>query len=257
MATSSETTVNVDLKLPTKWEDLTEKQLRYLFGLLAQDFPATQIKTYCLFRWSGMQVMCRYGKGWWCKFAKDEFLLMAEQVNAAIASLDWLDTVPSLPIRLARIGRHRAVAADFEGVPFETFIVCDNLYQGYLATNQDNLLDELAAHLYATDKIKLTATERVSVFYWFASLKGFLARVFKHFFQPIDNASVDNGNMFEQEQSQYEILQNAVNAQIRALTKGDITKEKKVLSLDTWRALTELDCQAKEYEEINRKYPSK
>lgn len=60
--------INIDLKLPTKWEYLTEKQLRYLFGLLAQDFPATQIKTYCLFRWSGMQVMCRYGKGWWCKF---------------------------------------------------------------------------------------------------------------------------------------------------------------------------------------------
>ena len=72
MATSSETTVNIDLKLPTRWEDLTEKQLRYLFGLLAQDFPATQIKTYCLFRWSGMQVMCRYGKGWWCKFDKNE-----------------------------------------------------------------------------------------------------------------------------------------------------------------------------------------
>ena len=148
-------------------------------------------------------------------------------------------------------------AADFEGVPFEVFIICDNLYQGYLATKQDNLLDEMAAHLYDTSKIKLTATERVSVFYWFASLKGFLARVFKHFFQPVSNASVDNGNMFEQEQSQYEILQNAVNAQIRALTKGDITKEKEVLSLDTWRALTELDCQAKEYEEINRKYPSK
>lgn len=257
MATSSETTVIIDLKLPTRWEDLTEKQLRYLFGLLAQDFPATQIKTYCLFRWSGMQVMCRYGKGWWCKFDKDEFVIFAEQINAAIASLDWLDNVPTFPIRLARIGRHRAVAADFEGVPFEVFIICDNLYQGYLATKQDNLLDEMAAHLYDTSKIKLTATERVSVFYWFASLKGFLARVFKHFFQPIDNASVDNGNMFEQEQSQYEILQNAVNAQIRALTKGDITKEKEVLSLDTWRALTELDCQAKEYEEINRKYPSK
>ena len=65
--------INIDLKLPTKWEDLTDKQLRYLFGLLAQGFPAQQIKTYCLFRWSGMQVMHRYGKGWYCKFAKDEF----------------------------------------------------------------------------------------------------------------------------------------------------------------------------------------
>ena len=45
-----------------------------------------------------------------------------------------------------------------------------------------------------------------------------------------------------------------MNAQIRALTKGDITKEKQVLAMDTWRALAELDAQAKEYEEMQRKY---
>ncbi len=42
-----------------------------------------------------------------------------------------------------------------------------------------------------------------------------------------------------------------MNAQIRALTKGDITKEKEILSLDTWRALTELNAQAREYKELN------
>lgn len=142
--------ITINLKLPTKWEDLDDKQLRYLFGLLAQNFPAQQVKTYCLFRWSGMQVMHRYGKGWWCKFAKDEFVIMTDQINAAIASLDWLDTLPTLPVRLAKIGSHRAIDAQFQGVPFETFIVCDNLYQGYLATKQDSLLDEMASHLYTS-----------------------------------------------------------------------------------------------------------
>ena len=250
-------TINIDLKLPTRWEDLSDKQLRYVFALLAQGFTATEVKAYCLHRWAGLRVLHRYGNVWACKHDGLNFVLAAEQVERATHALDWLDSVPTLPVRFAKIGSHRAIDAQFQGVPFETFIVCDNLYQGYLATKQDNLLDELATHLYGTQRIRLNEAERVSVFYWFASLKGFLARVFKHFFQPIDNASVDNGNMFEQEQSQYEILQNAVNAQIRALTKGDITKEKEVLSLDTWRALTELDCQAKEYEEINRKYPSK
>ena len=266
--------ITIDLKLPTKWEDLTDKQLRYLYGLLSQGFPAQQVKTYCLFRWSGMQVMHRYGKGWYCKFAKDEFVLLASQVNAAIASLDWLDTLPTMPVRLAKIGSHRAIDAQFQGVPFETFIVCDNLYQGYLATKQDELLDEMASHLYTSKfrgerlevidrlgrlftpyTLHLTQTERISVFYWFASLKSFFAKVFKHFFKPIDNASGDNGNMFEQQQSQYELLQNAVKAQIRALTKGDITKEAEVLVLDTWRALTELDAQAQEYEELNKRVP--
>ena len=48
-----------------------------------------------------------------------------------------------------------------------------------------------------------------------------------------------------------------MNAQIRALTKGDITKEKEILAMDTWRALQELNAQAKEYNEFNAKYGNK
>ena len=261
MVTFSNSKINVnitiDLKLPTGWEDLTDKQLRFVFGMIAFGMSSAKLKAHCLFKWSGLQVLHKYGNDWFCKLGKQKFVLTVEQVEQATHALDWLDNVPSMPVRISQIGKYRALKADFEGVPFETFIVCDNLYQGYLATRQDNLLDELAAHLYETKRITLTEAERVSVFYWFASLKTFFAKVFKHFFKPIDNASGDNGNMFEQQQSQYELLQNAVNAQIRALTKGDITKEAEVLALDTWRALTELDAQAQEYEEINRQFLSK
>ncbi|MBO6251193.1 MAG: hypothetical protein J6N71_07590 [Muribaculaceae bacterium] len=249
--------ITVDLKLPTGWEDLTDKQLRFFFGMIAFGMSSAKLKAYCLFKWSGLQVVHKYGNDWFCKLGKQKFVLTVEQVEQATHALDWLDNVPSMPVRISQIGKYRALKADFEGVPFETFIVCDNLYQGYLATRQDELLEEIAAHLYNTKRIKLTAAERVSVFYWFASLKGFLAKVFRHFFQPAAGANGADGNMIEHGGSQYEMLQNAVNAQIRALTKGDITKEKEVLSLDTWRALTELDAQAHEYEELNRKFPTK
>ena len=258
MATSSKNTViNIDLKLPTKWEDLTDEQLRYVYQLLAQHFNFVEIKTYCLHRWSGLLVWHRHGKHWACKHEKEKFLLSAEQVEQVTHALDWLEKMPTTPVRMSKIGPHHAVEADFQGVPFETYIICDNLYQGYLSTKSEYILDQLAEHLYKPDGVRLQDAERVSMFYWMASLKTYLASNFKHFFQPIDNASDANGNMFEQEQSQFETLQNAVNAQIRALTKGDITKEQQVLSLDTWRALTELDAQAREYEEMNRKYPSK
>lgn len=49
-----------------------------------------------------------------------------------------------------------------------------------------------------------------------------------------------------------EVLRTAMNVQIRALTGGDTTKEEAVLSMDTWRALTELDAKAKEVEDIKR-----
>ena len=48
-----------------------------------------------------------------------------------------------------------------------------------------------------------------------------------------------------------------MNAQIRALTGGDITKEKEVMSMDCWRALTELNEKAREQQEFNQKYGRK
>ena len=63
MATGSET-INIDLKVPTSWEKLNEKQLRYVFELIAHGFAMQQIKTYCLFRWSGMDVILKFGAKW-------------------------------------------------------------------------------------------------------------------------------------------------------------------------------------------------
>lgn len=253
MDTGSKT---IDIKLPTRWEELTQKQLRYLFNLIAQGYSIDEVKAFCLFRWNKITILHRYGdNGYMCKKGKERFVLTALQVAQAIAAFDWIKTLPATPIRLERIGRLRAIAADFQGVPFETFIICDNLYQGYLATKQDEILDQMAVHLYGSPNVKPCAKERVCIFYWFASLKEMFARQFKHFFQPV---TADNGgNMIGQEKSQYELLNESVNAQIRALTKGDVTKEKEVLAIDTWRALTELDALAKEYEDFNRKYPQK
>ena len=60
MATGSDIHT-INLTVPTGWELLDNTQLRYVFGLLAQGFPSPQVKTYCLFRWTGMRVMHKYG----------------------------------------------------------------------------------------------------------------------------------------------------------------------------------------------------
>ena len=92
MATGSKLTVSIDLKLPTKWEDLSDKQLRYVFALLAQGFTATEVKAYCLHRWAGLKVLHRYGNVWACKHDGLQFILAAEQVERATHVLDWLDS---------------------------------------------------------------------------------------------------------------------------------------------------------------------
>ena len=254
MDTGSER-IRVNLIVPKSWEKLSQEQLKYYFFVLTMCRSAAEVKTYCLCRWSGLEVLYPYGTGFMCRHEQREFVLQPLQVAAAIQSLDWTDTLPTFAVRLERIGKYRALPADFQEVPFETFIICDNLYQGYLSAKDDQLLDDLARVLYQSAKVRPDAAERIGVFYWFASLKEMFARQFKHFFQPL--SAHDDGNMFNQGKSQYEIIYHAVNAQIRALTKGDVTKEKEVLAIDTWRALTELDALAKEYEDFNKKYPNK
>ncbi|MBQ1268128.1 MAG: hypothetical protein IIY03_01385, partial [Muribaculaceae bacterium] len=127
-------------------------------------------------------------------------------------------------------------------------------YQGYLHTNDDSLIDEMMKVLYDGWNSKGLPLERISTFYWFASLKQYFAKTFHHFFQQTGGT---DGNLLGSAKSIGEQVTEAMNAQIRALTKGDITKEKEVLAMDCWRALTELNAQAKEFEELNRKYPNK
>jgi hypothetical protein len=138
----------IDLKLPTRWEDLTQKQLRYLFSLIAQGCSIDEVKAFCLFQWNKITILHRYGeKGYMCKKRKQRFVVTAAQVTAAVAALDWIKTLPATPVRIARIGSRQAVASDFQGVPFEAFIICDNLYQGYISTQNEQLLDEMASFL--------------------------------------------------------------------------------------------------------------
>jgi hypothetical protein len=244
-------TLKIDLIMPKSWHELNDKQLRYAFGLIAQVFTFDAIKTLCLFRWSGLSVRHRHNADFVCRLRRQDFIVSADQIAELLPTLDWLDTIPPQPICISRIGRHRSFSPDFSEVPFEKFIICDNLYQGYLATQSDDLLVQIASILYQSPiPISLSPAERISVFYWFASVKGYFAQRFNHFFQP--QAQSDNllGSNAQPTGAQ---IQQSVDAMIRALTKGDITKEREILALDTHRALTELDAQAREFFELRSK----
>lgn len=204
----------------------------------------------CLLKWSNTHVLGKFGESYELRSGKHRFMVSALQVAEAITLMDWLDELPQHPVRIERFRCHRALAADFDGVPFEKFLYCDNLYQGYLQTQDETLLDLMGNVLYDCKVKAFPSPFRIALFYWFASLKQYFSRTFPHFLQPTANTDTNLlGSSIQPRE--------AMNAQIRALTKGDATKEKDVLALDTWRALTELDAQAKEYEELNKKYPSK
>ena len=43
--------------MPEGWHDLGDKQLRYVYQLLADDFTPDEMKTLCLLQWSNLKVI--------------------------------------------------------------------------------------------------------------------------------------------------------------------------------------------------------
>ena len=53
----------INLTFPKSWSELTDKQLLFVFTLLADGYPATDIKVKCLLKWTGTKVIgCIEGK---------------------------------------------------------------------------------------------------------------------------------------------------------------------------------------------------
>lgn len=185
-------TISINFIVPQGWHELSDKQLRYVYQLVAADYATDEIKTLCLLRWSDTKVIGRQDSGAYL-LKKGKILFEATPVTLAelLPHLDWLASIPTAPVRLSKINRQTALPADFSEVSFETFIICDNLYQGYLSTKNDELLDQLGATLYGKS-MTFKPYERINIFYWFASLKESLSAKYSDFFQPI---AASDGNL--------------------------------------------------------------
>lgn len=255
------------LSVPTSWSELSQEQLRFLLRTIVavnrantgrsfdsrDDFAAqtaAQVAVYCLFRWNGLSVITPYADAWLVAHNGREFVISAGDVAAATSFLDWTNEIPATPVRLDRIDSADAVEASLgDDFSFDDWLSCETLWQSYQATQNPEHLRLMAEILYRKPGIALEEYEHLSIFYWWAGLKSECSGLYRHFFQPSPSDS-PAANITP------DLLRRNMDAQIRALTKGDITKESLILSMPAHRALTELDALAREYDELNRKYPS-
>lgn len=224
----------INITVPTSWQELNFKQLHYLYFLLSSgQYDTDQVKALCIIRWGKLQ-------------PEQLESIRPEQLAAFLPVMDWITAIPSFPVRFGEIQGHKAAYdAQLHGLEYQNWLIIENQYQGYLHQKDIVHLNNIASILYGAD-IHLTPLEAYSVFIWIASIKQLFAQRFNNFFVPAAvNAEEDEGNIHQK-------LIRSMNTQIRALTKGDITKEKEILAMDVWRALTELDAQAEEYNEMKK-----
>ena len=114
---------------------------------------------------------------------------------------------------------------------------------------EDRFLLKMAQLMYRTadgsadETAKFKPYELLGVFMWFSSVKEYFAANFPHFFRP----AREGGELRRED------ILPAMQAQIRALTDGDVTKLQAVYNTDCWAALTELDNKAREAEEFKKR----
>lgn len=245
----------VSVELPSSWEALDQRQLRFVYSMMALYSQHPDAWKAVAVRFAlkilGARIVSPYGDGFICRIHGRERMVTPVGLYPVVGPLSWLSEIPDSPVRLDRIGKARAMAPDpTPELTFAQWLSLENLYQGYQFTLGSGLLTEMARILYSSPWIEPMPGERISVFYWWTSVKKMVAARFPDFFRP---APV-SGDI---EPPDADELRRSMDAQIRALTKGDVTKEEQILSLPADRALTELDALAREYADLNKKYPSK
>lgn len=255
----------IELTLPTSWAELSQKQLRFLLSTIVQtqtrnknrgfrsldDYSiqtSAQVATICLLKWCSLKIICRYDDGWLVAHEGEEFKILSSQISAVITHLSFIREIPKEPVRLDKIDGAVAIPADISSdFTFDNWLSCETLWQAYQITSEDAILLQMAEILYRKEGIKASPAELLGVFYWWAAVKYMASDLFPNFFKPSAGGDTPTADS----------MRRNIDAQIRALTKGDVTKEQEILALPALRALTELDAQAREYEELNKKYPSK
>lgn len=238
------------LTCPRSWKEMSEEQLRYALHIIGcGQYSHEEGRTRMLLHFTGIRIERNTMRGWLCtvpvgKRRRHTFFLQTWQVQDMIRQLEYVDSYETFDVRLESIQGHMAVDALLHGVRFHDYLQMEKYYQIFLERQMPDMALKLAQMLYPGGVTDIDDAELAGCIMWYSYVKKRMQRFFPHFFRPAPVTQGKSINFYEQ-----------MNAQIRALTDGDITKEQAVYDKDCWRALTELDAKAREAEEFRKKYP--
>lgn len=272
---------DLTLMIPRGWEALTDSQLRDVYRLMGRGLTYIDIQTRLLLKWGGIRIegMDPEREGQHHISVKRECVrcgepetagrrgrlhltVTSDEMHSLVKSLDWLREIPKRPVRPSRVRGRMVRGLMLEGMTFEDFIVIDNRLQGWIMSNSHEQLAALTDMLFPPKRMlrlrrRLIRREPpntgwlgTAAVQWIISVKLALARLYPNFLKPTGKGESRNGPRLGESR---ESVMSRVDAQLRALTKGDITKEDAVRRMPYIRALAELDALARESEELRER----
>lgn len=265
-STHKDGTQEFNFKAPSSWAELSEDQLRYVLSVMSIHHDHIVIKCYLLARFCGLTVHKYTRTGWKCsvkcgesdengdtktgKVCERVLYISAAEILSLLKNFDFIDKFTDFrPLQRASDVLLTAVDSMLHDVSFYDYLNIEKNYQLFMLNQEDKFLCKMAHLLYRTEDGSADETahfepyELLGVFMWFSSVKEYFAANFPHFFKPAREGG---------ELRRVDILP-AMQAQIRALTDGDVTKQQAVYNTDCWAALTELDNKAREAEEFKER----
>ncbi|MDE5923712.1 MAG: hypothetical protein K2G75_00165 [Muribaculaceae bacterium] len=238
------------------WDQLSDSEAWQVLRLLTADGVKTaDVPLMTFFMLNRFNVVGRSGSGFIVASPDTIFELTPEVAVTLARPFEFIHKPAPMPWRPGRFRKYLAIRADLSTLTFADWLYIENHLQRVISTGDFSLLDNLNALLMDRPKWmrmllpaghgRFTRPERLAVFLWLQSVKSYLQIRFPDFFIPVDSKE-------SAEPVTPRMMQDSMDAQIRALTKGDATKEKEVLELSLYRALTELNALAREYQELKR-----
>lgn len=246
----------MEFTLPESWDALTDEQLEYVLRMLwlysgAADM-LDRVKVAVMVKFLGIRIDSLTDAGYLCEelATGKTFILDPGILPSMLQPLGWVEHPEDMGVRLETVGGYRAVDFELRELMFGEYLIVENLYQGYLVSKKEELLVRMSEVLYhIPDGGKMAAFREhilLGVLLWWMAAKKTLSEWFPNFLKP----AAGDGVMVTRE-----TLVENMRIQLRLLTKGDVTKEEYIKNnVDTWTAMSELDAQAREAEEIRRKY---
>lgn len=251
----------VEIKIPANWDKLTDRQLYLLYNYRLEANVSGMEVLMVMFRLCSGLTISKLPNG--IRVAKmpggEAFQLTDEMCNVIAEELSWMLERPkfSSPRLICFWDGVTTINPLLQGVPFSTYLKLENLWQSLLQVEnnsggdynetQRKIFRAMVDIIYQGNKDwfePLYGRDGLthSLIYWFVDLHELFYKKWPHLFK--QSSSTDGLGVSPEE---------VMNAEIRALTAGDITKEEIVLQSDTWRALTELNEKAREAQEFKDK----
>lgn len=250
--------MTIDFKIPDSWAKLTQKQLRSVYKYFASErFTMHQCKLLLALKFAGASYMGMSDAGPVVRIDKQNLYLTDDQLLAIAHEMDFLDGYPNFPVRIYQMNHRYAVHPLMRDINFAQWLAIENFYAGFLTTKDISLLNEILCILYPAKggigrflkpfkNVKGIDYRHINAIYWICAFKTWLTKRYSELFRiPSENdiQLCDNNSPLK--------VMESMEAQIRALTKGDITKKEQVLQMDLHSALTELNALALESRKFN------